>query len=456
MNVQVPTNKLKTDAKGQVYLKQLLERTQITSDEGWLREVRDRATAMVQELGIPSSKDEEWRFTDLKPLRETEFYPSQISQLALTTSFENLGLTLPEAQDSRLVFVNGRYAPELSSTTAVPEGVWVGHLADFPNSEQLQPYLAQQPGDREVFTALNTTSFPDAAVVWIPKNTEVETPLHLLFIATGEQQPAISHPRCLVVAERSSACTLVEEYVVAEREWCQHPVAEAPYFTNTVAEFWLQENAQMKHARVQREGTNAFHIGKNAVTQAKDSRYSCVTVSAGARLARQHLEVFQTGTGTETTLDGLSMVCDQQLSDLHSLISLNHPNGKANQLHKCIIDDSAHSVFNGKILVPQAAQQTNASQLNRNLLMSRQGKVNTKPQLEIIADDVQCAHGATVSQLESEELFYLQSRGLDLETSRNLLLDSFCREVLEKLPVPSLTTRLARCFACRTSETSFS
>ncbi|WP_071517089.1 Fe-S cluster assembly protein SufD [Geitlerinema sp. PCC 9228] len=451
MNVQVPSAQLKTDAQGQAYLKRLLERTQVTSDGGWLQEVRDRATAMVQELGIPSSKDEQWRFTDLKPLRETEFSPAQVSQISPTASLEQLGLNVPEAKESRLVFVNGRYAPELSSTAAVPAGVWIGHLAEFPDSERLQPYLAQQPGDREVFTALNTTSFPDAAVVWIPKNTEVEPPLHLLFIATGEQQPTISHPRCLVVAERSSACTLIEEYIVAEREWCQQPVADQPYFTNTVAEFWLQENAQMKHARIQREGTDAFHIGKNAITQAKDSRYSCVAISVGARLARHHLEVFQAGTGTETTLNGLSMVCGDQLSDLHSLISTNHPNGKANQIHKCIIDDRAHSVFNGKILVPQTAQQTDASQLNRNLLLSRQGKVNTKPQLEIVADDVKCAHGATVSQLESEELFYLQSRGLDLETSRNLLLDSFCREILQKLPVPSLTTKLSRCFACRTS-----
>ncbi|NET11229.1 MAG: Fe-S cluster assembly protein SufD, partial [Symploca sp. SIO2B6] len=184
-------------------------------------------------------------------------------------------------------------------------------------------------------------------------------------------------------------------------------------------------------------------IGKTAVSQAPDSRYHCHAISLWGRISRHNLEIFQTGPQTETILNGLSMIGGKQLADTHSLIAYNHPHSTSQQLHKCIVDDHAHAVFNGKVNVPQAAQLTDAGQLNRNLLLSPNGRVDTKPQLEIVADNVKCTHGATVSQLKADEVFYLQSRGIDSTRAQNLLIYAFAAEILEALPIDSLKVRLS-------------
>ena len=200
---------------------------------------------------------------------------------------------------------------------------------------------------------------------------------------------------------------------------------------------------------MQRDAGAAFHIGKTAIAQAKNSRYTCNAIHLGGRLSRHNLEVFQMGEGTETNLYGLAFIGNEQVADTHSAIILNHPHGVTDQVYKCIVDDRSHSVFDGKVYVAQAAQLTNASQLNRNLLLSSGGRVDTKPQLEIIADNVKCSHGATVSQLDDDQVFYLQSRGLNQEASRNLLIDAFAAEILNKLPLASLQHILKQCVACK-------
>jgi Fe-S cluster assembly protein SufD len=243
-----------------------------------------------------------------------------------------------------------------------------------------------------------------------------------------------------VVAQANSKLTLIEDY---------RATGEGVYFTNAVTEIVLEENAQVSHTRIERESKAAFHIGKSAIAQGRYSRYTCDAITLGAKLSRHNLEVFQTGEGTETTLNGLTLIGGEQLADTHSAIALNHPNGTSNQLHKCIVDDRAHAVFNGKVFVPQTAQFTNASQLNRNLLLSPKARVDTKPQLEITADQVKCSHGATVSQLDADEVFYLQSRGINETDARELLLDAFAAEILNCIPVTSLRQRLSRCVACR-------
>ncbi len=210
------------------------------------------------------------------------------------------------------------------------------------------------------------------------------------------------------------------------------------YLTNAVTEIWVGDNAQVSHTRVEWEGAEAFHIGKTAIAQARDSRYTCHAITLGAKLSRHNLEILQTGEQTQTTLNGLTIISGKQLSDTHSAIALNYPHGTSDQLHKCIIGDRAHAVFNGKVFVPKPAQLTNASQLNRNLLLSSKARVDTKPQLEITADNVKCAHGATVSQLEDDEIFYLQSRGIDENDARKLLINAFAAEVINQIPVPSL------------------
>ena len=414
-----------------------------------LLELRNHATAIAQELAIPTRRDEEWRFTDLSPLLEVQYQNIGMGEIPL---FDITPLILPEAVDSRLVFVNGVYASHLSSVSNLPEGIYVGNLAGLPApySTNIWQYLAKQQGTAEVFTALNTAGLRDVAVVWVGKNQIVETPIHLLFISTTQKVPVICQPRILVVAESASQVTLVEHYA-ANLEGCSDIPLNHPYFTNQVTEIWLEENAIVNHTRNQREAGDGFHIGKTAVSQAKHSRYTCNAISLGAKLSRHNLEIWQTGEATETILNGLTMVGRQQLADTHSSVMLNHPHGITNQLHKCIVGDRAHGIFNGKVFVPQAAQFTNAGQLNRNLLLSPKARVDTKPQLEITADQVKCSHGATVSQLDPEEVFYLQSRGLKEADARNLLIDAFVAEILNRIPIPSLRQRLSQCTTCRTS-----
>ncbi len=397
-----------------------------------LQELRDRASLWVNKLTIPTKRDEEWRFTDLSPLLEVNFQsPSKFDLPESAAEF-----TLPEAP-IRLVFVNGVYAPQLSAVADLPEGLVVTNLAQLPTTYRTKvgKYLAQEQGAAtEVFTALNTAGLTDAAVVWVARNQQVETPIQLLFITTTGETPTVSQPRCLVVAEVGSKLTLIENY---------EAVGEGVYFTNAVTEIALEENAQVSHTRVERESKGAFHIGKSAIAQARNSRYTCNTISMGSKLSRHNLEVLQTGEQTETTFNGLTIAAGEQLSDTHSVMAYTKPYGISNQLHKCIVTDKAHAVFNGKVFVPQAAQLTNANQLNRNLLLSPKARIDTKPQLEITADNVKCSHGATVSQLEADEVFYLQSRGLNEADARNLLIDAFAAEIIQKLPVVSLRKQLS-------------
>jgi len=405
------------------YLTQLLNQVTVSQADG-LDELRQQAANWVRHSTIPTTREEEWRFTDLSGLRGVEFQKAQ--------PFNNVeALSVMSLTDNRLVFVNGVYAPELSAVN-LPDGIVVGNLIGLTaQRDRISKYLAQAEGALEVFTALNTAGLTDAAVVWVGKNVIVDTPIHLLFISVAGETATISQPRCLVVAETGSQVTLVEEYVTT-------PQADKVYFTNAVTEIWIADNAAVNHTRVEREAAEAFHIGKTAVNQARYSRYTCNAFTLGAKLSRHNLEILQTGEQTETTLNGLAMISGKQVADTHSAIALNYPYGKSEQLHKCIVGDRAHAIFNGKVFVPKPAQLTDAAQLNRNLLLSSKARVDTKPQLEITADNVKCAHGATVSQLEDDEIFYLQSRGIDENAARNLLINAFAAEIINKVPVASL------------------
>ena len=426
----IPDSLLDRDA----FLSGLLSRVTTTKTDGWLQDLRESAANWVRHSVVPNTREEEWRFTDLSPLKQVSFHVGTIHKLSLQNDF-----VLPEVS-GRLVFVNGVYSPNLSNTENLPSGLLVGNLDVLPG-EVVQEYLAQAEGAKEVFTALNTAALNDVAVVWVAKNVVVETPIHLLFVSVSGESPTISQPRVLVVAESNSQVGLIEEYT--NHRDTENTEKEV-YFTNGVTEIWVNENAQVSHNRVVREGAAAFHIGKTAVTQARYSRYNCNAVTVGGKISRHNLEILQTGEQTETTLNGLTVIADNQLADTHSALSLNHPHGVSKQLHKCIIGDRARGVFNGKIFVPKPAQLTNASQLNRNLLLSSKSRIDTKPQLEITADNVKCAHGATVSQLEDDQIFYLQSRGIDENNARKLLVNGFAMEVINFIPVASLRESLLK------------
>ncbi|MDH4189414.1 MAG: Fe-S cluster assembly protein SufD [Betaproteobacteria bacterium] len=397
---------------------------------GRLIDLRADAVDRVGALTVPTTRDEEWRFTDISPLTKLSFQPVGGTSALGAVDVEQFRIS---ETARRLVFVDGVFAPSLSSLSRDP-GVMVANLSAAASSHKaaIESHLGRHAEYRDnVFAALNTAFLHDGAVVIVPRGASVAEPIHLLFIAT--QENAASYPRCLLVAEAGSKVTVVEEYVALQGE---------AYFTNAVTEIALAEDACVEHVRVQREGGQAFHIANCAVSLARASRYRSVSVAFGARLSRHNLNVILGGEGAECAIDGLALIADRQLADTHTCIDHAKPHGTSRQLHKCIAGGAAHAVFNGKIMVRAGAQRTDSSQSSRNLLLTGKARVDTKPQLEIFADDVKCAHGATVGQLDDEAVFYLNSRGLSEVAARNLLTYAFGAEVIDRVPVASLRHRL--------------
>jgi Fe-S cluster assembly protein SufD len=459
MTATTGTAALAIAAKRETYLKHLLTQASAAADESGLglknlglKALRERAIAQISAKSFPSSRDEAWRFTDLVDMLALPFQRAMTSDVSVSDAVSDAlrsNLSLLKGSH-RLASVNGHYASTLStaistaktdasdSATSLPKGVIIAPLSalmrDPQYAEQIDQLiarkLAQIKGDGELFTALNSAGFSDVIVVWLQADQVIEAPV---CIARASQGDAISHLRSLVIAERNASCTLVESF------WGDD---EQIRCNNSVSEFWLEDGAQVDHIRLQYEGAKTFHLGKTAVSQAANSRYSCIAIDLGAQLSRHHLEVYQAGPQTDTHLYGLSALRNSQLADTHSLISLAHPYGSATQIQKNVVDDRAHAVFNGKVSVSRTAQLTNASQLNRNLMLSSKARIDTKPELDIVADNVKCAHGATVSQLQADELFYLQSRGISAEQAQRLLLYGFAMEIVEKISVEPLRQAL--------------
>jgi len=391
--------------------------------------LREQAQTALGALAMPTLRDEAWRFTNLAPLHQLTFQPATA---ASRLQAEDIAPFCLDDAATRLVFVDGVYAPQLSSP-ALEGGVLLSDLptamAKHPAALKAQLGRQQTLGDN-VFAALNTAYFQDAAVLVVPRHLEVAAPVHLLFVAT--QAGALSHPRCLLLAEAGSRVTLVEDYVSLQ---------DSAYLINPVTEIVLADQAHVTHVRVQRDGPQAFHIANCAVSVGRSANYQSVSVAMGAQLSRYHLSVVL-GEGAECAVDGLALLAGSQLADTHSCIDHAQPHASSRQLHKCIADGSAHAVFNGKVIVRPGAQRTDSAQSSRNLLLSSRAQVDTQPQLEIFADDVKCTHGATIGQLDAEELFYLQSRGLSGNAARQLLTYAFGAEIIERIPVPSLKHQL--------------
>lgn len=434
MAVQIPfakpvAAKNHKSAIAEPFLTGLIEQSQIDSNEPqWLNEVRQQAKAWVLNSQVPSKKDEDWRFIDLSGLVATNFVAPQ-QPAKETVNFS----PLPETKSSCLVFVNGIYNSALSDISGLPEGMFVGNLAQLPSSYSASAYFAQQHGAQDVFTALNTASCQDIAVIWAGKNVVVASAIHLVFITSAADKANFTQPRTLVVAETGASMALIEEYR-----------GTGTYFNNAVTEICLQANAEVNHTRLQQESNESFHIGKTAVSQDRDSRYTIKEINFGGKLYRHNPEILQQGEQTTTNLYGLTVATGEQVADTHSIVALTKPHGITNQLHKCIVSDRAHSIFNGKVFVPKTAQLTDATQLNRNLLLSSKARVDTKPELQITADNVKCSHGATVSQLEAEEIFYLRSRGLSEADANQLLIDAFAAEICNRITEKSLQEKITQ------------
>lgn len=407
------------------------------SKQAWLNKLRSSAVEAVSELTIPTTREEEWRFTDLSMLTKISLQPAH-GEIKLSAA-EIKRFHIKEAGNC-LVFVDGVYAPALSSISA--KGIVVCNLASelAKNSALLQQHLAQQNTiEGNVFTALNTAYLRDAALIMLPRDTQTKSPVHLLFVAT--QKEVVSYPRTLVLADNGCEATVVEDYVSLQDE---------AYFTNAVSEFVLADNARIHHVRIQREGAKAFHIANCAATLSRNSNYQSVSIAMGARISRYNLNV-KLAEGAECSADGLAMISARQLADSHTCIDHAQPHAISRQLHKCVVDGGAHAVFNGKIMVRHGAHHTDSQQSNRTLLLSDKAHVDTKPQLEIFNYDVKCTHGATIGQLDNDEVFYLQSRGVPRARALNMLTYAFAAEIIERIPVTSLKHSLEQMVLEQTS-----
>jgi Fe-S cluster assembly protein SufD len=400
----------------------------------WLELVRNSAMDRFELLGFPAVHEEEWKYTNLAPLAKQSFVPAVRET---NVSLDVTRFVYPETTTAHLVVVNGFLSEELSVTTGLENVVAIDLLsavADARYNKVARAYLARNAGyHNNGLAALNTAFMQSGLFLWIPKGIKLETPVQVTFLMDADQADRASFPRLLVVAEENSSATVIESFVSTRNQ---------QYFTNAVAEIVLKDGARLEHYRMQRESDKAFHTSITSASLGRSSSYDTTSINLGGRLSRHDISVLLDHEGAECWVDGLYLVGADQHTDTHSVIDHQQPHCNSHQLYKGILDGNARAVFNGKIFVREGAQKTDAMQTNKNLLLSQQARIDTKPQLEIYADDVKCAHGAAVGQIDEEELFYLQARGINPELGRSLLTYGFAEEVIGKIKIDSIRSQL--------------
>ena len=418
-----------------------------TPGPDWLQDLRGKGIARFEALGYPTTKNEDWHFTSVAPIAERSFRLARrkgdlANSLGLRAAdLERFGFGQPDWH--RLVFINGVFDESLSSFEEIDAGVRVGSLASAIESGDAaaERYLGKIAAfDQHAFSALNTAFIADGAFIELAQDAVVDQPIHLLFISGGE---GVSHPRNLIVAGRHSRSAVIESYV---------SLRDSTYFTNAVTEIAAGEGAHIDHYKLQREGATAFHVGTVQVRQERDSQLHSFSFAVGGALARTNVYTSLAGDAATCTLNGLYLTDGTQHIDNQTSIEHIAPNCPSHEVYKGVLDGRSHGVFNGKVYVHPEAQKTDGKQSNNNLLLSPSARVDTKPQLEIFADDVKCTHGATVGRLDEMAMFYLNSRGIGRETARTLLTYAFAADVLETIELEPLKKELEKMVLARFAE----
>lgn len=399
----------------------------------WLQRLRRAAMDRFADLGFPTTRLEEWKFTSVAPIVQTSF---QAAQAAGLPAGELEKIPLAGLGYPRLTFVNGYFSPRLSQAGDLPKGVYAGSLAAAleEGNSVAQEHLARYARYQDhAFVALNTALLRDGAFIEIPKGIVLDRPIHLLFLKTASEQPAVSCPRVLLVIGRDSQAGFIESHLT---------VGGGVHFTNAVTEIAAGENAIVDHYKLQMENRRSFHVAAVQAHQDRSSAFHSYLISQGGALVRNDINSVLDGEGGECVLNGLYIAKDGQHVDNHTTLDHARPHCSSREIYKGILDGRAAAVFNGRIIVRKDAQKTDAKQTNKNLLLSEEASINTKPQLEIYADDVKCTHGATVGQLGEELLFYLRSRGIGNEEARRLLTYAFAGDIVERIKFQPLRSRL--------------
>ncbi len=403
---------------------------------GWLSQLRREAMLRFAETGFPTIADEDWRYTNVASLAATAYEtapaPSPDGDCRMDSK------TAGGSGGVRCVFLNGRYCAELSHLDEMESRVRVGSLASIlrESPEEVEAHLARYvEAERLPFANLNTAFIEDGAVVRVSAGVRIPEPIHLVFLSTGNGGAAfVTHPRNLILVGAGSECSVVEHYA---------GVGERSYFSNPVTEVAVGENANLDHYRLQEESRAAHHVSTLEIRQESNSVLRTMSADLGGTLTRNDLNVVLGGEGADAALDGIFIASGEQLVDNHTRIEHAAPHCGSRELYKGILGGRSRGVFRGRIVVHPGAQKTDSEQTNNNLLLSDRALVNTKPQLEIYADEVKCTHGATIGQLDREALFYMRSRGIDEELARSILVYGFAEDLIRRVRLAGLRDRLS-------------
>jgi Fe-S cluster assembly protein SufD len=394
-------------------------------EPAWLIQLREDAWAEFRSKGLPTTHDEDWRFTNVSALERLAFERGAKNESAVSP--EELEALRIANTACRLVFVNGHFSPSLSDVRELPGGLAVGGLSDAVEAERagVDAHLCRYAdNERDPFVALNTALWEDGAYVRVERGANVEQPVHLLYLTTAHDAPVMTHPRTLVIAAATSRVAVIEEYV---------SIGDGATFSNSVTELVAGQDSVVGHFLVERENLESFNFSTLRIEQERSANVDSHSILLGGGLVRNNVHPVLDGEGAECLINGLFLGTGRQHLDNFMLVEHAKPNCSSRQFYNGILDEQSRGVFHGRIVVHKDAQHTDAKQTNRNLLLSDDARIDTKPQLEIYADDVKCTHGATIGQIEEEALFYLRSRGLGETDARNLLLLAFAAECLDRM-----------------------
>lgn len=411
----------------------LLEHSLNGESELPLHQLRRRSLERFSALGFPTTRDEDWRFTNIAPLAATHFRPVLLPEPHSITPAQAAAIGYAGQSAHRLVFVNGHFAPGLSQLGEVGNGVAVGNLAAVIKADAgvVEQFIESLPATRpDPFAALNTAFLRDGAFISVPNGSIIQQPIHLLFIGAAPSEATVAHLRNLISVGANAQATIIEEYVSVG--------GGNPTFTNPVTQIAAGENATVNHYRIQHEQESGFHVGTFHATLERASTVNSITFTLGSAIVRNNTNAVLGGPGAHCTMDGVYLANGTQLVDNHTTLDHAAPNCTSHELYKGVLNDRGRGVFSGRIIVRQDAQKTDSKQSNRNLLLSDTAIIDSKPQLEIFADDVKCTHGATIGQLSDESLFYLRARGIGLAQARAILTYAFAEEVVEHIAIPEL------------------
>ncbi|MBN2410481.1 Fe-S cluster assembly protein SufD [candidate division KSB1 bacterium] len=393
-----------------------------------LHDLRKQAITRFDELGFPTIRKEEWRFTNISPITRIPFKLAAGGHDPEVVSGVIEPYTLKDIKHTQLIFMNGQYVPELS-VSRLPEGVRVKNLdrALQEDKELIEKYLTKHSDYMEhEFTALNTAFISDGAFIHIPEGLILDNPIHILYMTSAAGESIVTHPRNLIIAGSNSRSSIIENYAGVNNDI---------YFTNPVTEIIAGENTVMDFYKLQQESAKAYHISALYVHQMRNSVFSSHSFSFGGSIVRNDIFNLLDGEGSDSILNGLYLAHKDQLIDNHSVIDHARPHCHSNEVYHGILDDKARAVFSGKIHVRPDAQKTDAIQSNKNILLSEEAMVDTKPQLEIFADDVRCTHGGTIGQIDENGVFYLRARGINEQLAKNIMIHAFAGEIIKNIKI---------------------